>query len=321
MNIKFILMNVISALIILVGIGAILYYIYEGTVSGHVNNFNKAFVDINRFVNRNDESCEEYLNNVAKLYDVNAVIADVNGDILLKSKNVEGDKLDVEKIRKWLNREYKDGNVYQVYDITIDGKEEKLYIYEKYNEIDEKKYTDNELLMILLSPVIIAMLLTFFLTSRKVKYIKQIAEGAVEFSNGNLDYRIQKKGMDELGFLAESMNSMAEKLKENIEKERAQEEFKTELITNVSHDLRTPLTSLIAYMQLVGDEKTTEENKKKYTAVSIEKAYKLNKLIEDLFEYSKLESGGISLNKREANVVEILEQSIGELFVEAQKEI
>ncbi len=173
--------------------------------------------------------------------------------------------------------------------------------------------------MILLSPVIIAMLLTFFLTSRKVKYIKQIAEGAVEFSNGNLDYRIQKKGMDELGFLAESMNSMAEKLKENIEKERAQEEFKTELITNVSHDLRTPLTSLIAYMQLVGDEKTTEENKKKYTAVSIEKAYKLNKLIEDLFEYSKLESGGISLNKREANVVEILEQSIGELFVEAQK--
>ncbi len=97
LNIKFILMNVISALIILVGIGAILYYIYEGTVSGHVNNFNKAFVDINRFVNRNDESCEEYLNNVAKLYDVNAVIADVNGDILLKSKNVEGDKLDVEK--------------------------------------------------------------------------------------------------------------------------------------------------------------------------------------------------------------------------------
>lgn len=200
MNIKFILMNVISVLIILVGIGAILYYIYEGTVSGHVNNFNKAFVDINRFVNRNDESCEEYLNNVAKLYDVNAVIADADGNILLKSKNVEGDKLDVEKIRKWLNREYKDGNVYQVYDITIDGKEEKLYIYKKYNEIDEKKYTDNELLIILLSPVIAAMLLTFFLTSRKVKYIKQIAEGAVEFSNGNLDYRIQKKGMDELGF-------------------------------------------------------------------------------------------------------------------------
>lgn len=125
MNIKFILMNVISALIILVGIGAILYYIYEGTVSGHVNNFNKAFVDINRFVNRNDESCEEYLNNVAKLYNVNAVIADADGNILLKSKNVEGDKLDVEKIHKWLNREYKDGNVYQVYDITIDGKGEK----------------------------------------------------------------------------------------------------------------------------------------------------------------------------------------------------
>ncbi len=319
LNIKFILMNVLSVLIISVGIGTILYCFYRGTVFGHVNNFNKAFVDINRFVNRNDESCEEYLNNVAKLYDVNAVVADVDGNILLKSESVEGDKLDVEKIHKWFQREYKDGNVYQVYDITIDGKQEKLYIYKKYAEIDENKYSDNELLCILFSPVIMAMLLTFFLTNRKVKYIKKIAEGAVEFSNGNLDYRIQKKGMDELAFLAESMNSMAERLKENIERERAQEKFKTELITNVSHDLRTPLTSLIAYMQLVGDEKTTEENKKKYTTVSIEKAYKLKQLIEDLFEYSKLESGGISLNKREANVVEILEQSIGELFIEAQK--
>jgi len=168
-------------------------------------------------------------------------------------------------------------------------------------------------------PVIIAILLIYLLTNKKVKYIKTIAEGASEFSNGNLDYRIKKKGRDELGFLAQSLNSMAEKLKENMENERAQEMFKAELITNVSHDLRTPLTSLIAYLQLVDDEKTTEENKKKYTGISIEKSYKLKQLIEDLFEYSKLECGGITLEKSEADIIEIIEQSIGELFIEAQK--
>lgn len=315
LNIKFILINVLSVLIIVCGIYGIMSFYNANTTSGKVNNFNSAFVAAREFISRNDSSCEEYLNNVAELYSVNAAVIDRDGKILLKSKKVKEDKLDVEILRKWFQERYNDGNFYQMYDITIDNNTEKLVIWTE----QPMHYSEEKMLCILMIPVIIAMLITFFLTNRKVKYIKTISEGAVEFSNGNLDYRIKKKGNDELGFLAQSMNDMAAKLKENMEKERAQEKFKTELITNVSHDLRTPLTSLIAYMQLVGDEKTTEENKKKYTAVSIEKAYKLKQLIEDLFEYSKLESGGIYLNKSQVNIVEILEQSIGELFIEAQK--
>ncbi|GAA0076031.1 ATP-binding protein [Clostridium sp. CTA-5] len=318
LNIKSILMNVISFIIILSGISAILYSVYIENPYTVVNAFNRAFVDAEKFVNRNDDSCQEYLNNVAELNNVSAAVIDTEGTILLKSRNIKENKFDMEKLDKWFHREYEDGNFYQIYDITIDNKDQKLLIYRKYNPW-YLGLNDKELLCILMTPAILAMLLTFFLTNRKVRYIKTIANGAIEFSSGNLDYRIEKKGNDELEFLAQSMNNMAIKLKENIEKERAQEKFKTELITNVSHDLRTPLTSLIAYMQLVEDEKTTKENKKKYTAISIEKAYKLKQLIEDLFEYSKLESGGISLNKSEVNVVEILEQSIGELFIEAQK--
>lgn len=315
LSIKFILMNVMSVLIIIVGIYGIKSFFNENTTVEKMNNLNSAFVKAQVYVNRNDKSCEEYLESVAKLYNVHAVVMDKDGQILLKSQNIKEDKIDIEKINDWFHEKYEDGNFYQEYYITIDNKTETLLIWDK----EPVRYSDMTMLYILMIPVIIAMVLTFFLTNKKVKCIKKIAEGAVEFSNGDLDYRIKKVSNDELGFLAEKMNDMALKLKENMEKERAQEKFKTELITNVSHDLRTPLTSLIAYMQLVGDENTTEENKKKYTDVSIEKAYKLKQLIEDLFEYSKLESGGISLNKSQVNIVEILEQSIGELFIEAQK--
>nr|WP_315066073.1 HAMP domain-containing sensor histidine kinase [uncultured Clostridium sp.] len=318
LNVKFILMNILSLFIIMGGIAGIIYSIYINSPDGNVIDFNSAFIDAERFVNRNDDSCKEYLNNVAKLHKVNAAVIDRDGKILLKSKGIKEDEFDMDKLHKWFHREYEDGNFYQIYDITIDNKLEQLIIYRNYNQW-YKPLDDNGILCILMIPAVIAMLLMFFLINRKVKYIKTMAKGAEEFSIGNLDYRIKRKGNDELGFLAQSMNDMAGKLKENMEKERAQEKFKSELITNVSHDLRTPLTSLIAYLQLTGDEKTSQENKEKYTDISIEKAYKLKQLIEDLFEYSKLESGGISLNKSEVNVVEILEQSIGELFIEAQK--
>lgn len=313
LNIKFIIINIISLLIVIGGVSVIQSFF--GTTAEYINNFNSTFVDANNFVNRNDKSCEEYLENVADLHDVNAAVIDRTGKVLLKSKNVKEDKINIENIYKWYHREYEDGNMYQMYDITIDNIPEKLLVWNK----KPIHYNENMILLILMIPVIIAMLLIYFLTNKKVKYIKTIAKGASEFSNGNLDYRIEKKGRDELGFLAQSLNSMAEKLKENMENERAQEMFKGELITNVSHDLRTPLTSLIAYLQLVDDEKTTEENKKKYTGISIEKAYKLKQLIEDLFEYSKLECGGITLEKSEADIIEIIEQSIGELFIEAEK--
>lgn len=313
LNVKFILINIIG--IIIIGFGISRAFLYYSNIEGKINDFNGAFVDAQKFVNKNNNGCEDYLNSVAENHNVNAAVIDENGKVLMKSNNVKEDKFDMEKLEEWFQERYDDGNFYQQYYIAIDNQTEKLLIWNSKSNI----YTPKIIIGILSTSVAVAMLLIYILTNRKVKYIKTIAKGAVEFSSGNLDYRIEKKGNDELGLLAQSMNDMAVKLKENIERERAQEKFKTELITNVSHDLRTPLTSLIAYIQLVENEKTTEYNKKKYTAISIEKAYKLKQLIEDLFEYSKLESGGIHLNKSEVNVVEILEQSIGELFMESQK--
>ncbi|MEW9096271.1 MAG: HAMP domain-containing sensor histidine kinase [Clostridiaceae bacterium] len=167
--------------------------------------------------------------------------------------------------------------------------------------------------------IITILLLIYLLVRRKAEYIKSICNGIKIISEGNLDYKIEVKGNDELAILAKEINSMSLKLKNKIEEERAAERLKSELITNVSHDLRTPLTALIGYIQLAADDKMSFEDKDKYAKISLEKSKKLKVLIDDLFEYSKLESGGIKLEKVKVNIIEIIEQSIGELSIKAKE--
>lgn len=163
------------------------------------------------------------------------------------------------------------------------------------------------------------LLLIYLSVRRKAEYIKNICAGIKIISEGNLNYRIGIKGYDELAILAKEINNMSLKLKNKIEEEKAAERLKSELITNVSHDLRTPLTSLIGYIQLAVNDNISSEDKDKYIKISLEKSKKLKSLIDDLFEYSKLESGGIKLEKARVNIVEIIEQSIGELSIQAKE--
>ena len=275
--------------------------LYNKSLDGMVNKFNKSYVEISRFVNRNDKGCEEYLNSVSKLRNVMVAIYDYNsGEILMKSENVALDKIDVQMIHKIFKGKYESGNFYQHYEIRLDGKEYDMLIWDKEYSRKDLEYKS---IFIIITCSLLAVLNIYFFAARKVKYIKSLTKGIDEFSKGNLDYNIVKKGRDELSHLAEGMNLMAENLKSSMEAEKKQDRFKTELITNVSHDLRTPLTSLVGYLELVKDEKTSEDNRKKYTNIAIEKAYKLKTLIGDLFDYSKLECGGITLEKNNINII------------------
>lgn len=163
------------------------------------------------------------------------------------------------------------------------------------------------------------LMIIYLLVNRKATYIKNICAGIKIISEGNLDYKIKLQGHDELAILAKEINNMSLELKNKIEEERAAERLKSELITNVSHDLRTPLTALIGYIQLAADDNANFEDKDKYAKISLEKSKKLKVLIDDLFEYSKLESGGIKLEKVKVNIIEIIEQSIGELSIQAKE--
>ncbi len=160
----------------------------------------------------------------------------------------------------------------------------------------------------------------FYITKRKMKQIEAMAQGVKEIEKGNLAYRIEKKGEDEIAALTENINNMAEELMVNIEKERKLEKQKNELITNVSHDLRTPLTSIMGYLRLLRDSKyENKEQHDEYMRIAFAKSEQLKNLIEDLFEYTKLTNEKVVLEKQEVCMNELLDQLIEELVPQAEE--
>lgn len=311
---KFILVNLVAISIIIMGLAYGITKLNDDTyINSTINTFNSAYIAISKFVKSDDYKAKDYLDKVAKYYGVNVAVVDMKGNIVIKSESVSEEKIDMGKIKKVFQDKYDDGNAYQLYDISINSIDKKLLIWKPV-----KKNGVEVFVIILIISVLLAIWIMYIFVNSKVSYIKKIVKGSKEFSQGNLKFRIDEKGKDELQTLANAMNDMAKKLEENIEKDKAEERFKTELITNVSHDLRTPLTSLIGYIQLLDNKTIDDKNKDKYIKISLQKAYRLKNLLEDLFEYSKLECGQIKLNKSLVNIVEVIEQSIGELFMEAK---
>lgn len=147
---------------------------------------------------------------------------------------------------------------------------------------------------------------------RRIRTLNSIMAGTEEIISGNLDYTIQTKGKGDLVKLASNINSMRESFKEALSREMKSERFKSELITNVSHDLKTPLTSIVNYIELLKKEDLTHEEIKDYIGILDRKSSRLRVLIEDLFEASKMASGSVELNIEKVDVTELLSQASAE---------
>lgn len=162
---------------------------------------------------------------------------------------------------------------------------------------------------------LISFALAFYkLTRRLVAYIIDLADGLQIISEGNLKYRVPVIRKDELGRVALNINRMTERLQQQIEKERKAESSKMELITGVSHDLRTPLTSIIGYLELLRtDSYQNKEEHTRFVQNTYNKAIHLKKLIEDLFEYTRLTTSDIQLNWKSVDVHQLLEQMLFEI--------
>lgn len=128
-----------------------------------------------------------------------------------------------------------------------------------------------------------------YLINKKVKYLDEISDGIKVIASGDLKHRIAIVGDDEVSNIANNINVMAAEINDRIEAQKASEKTKTELITNVSHDLRTPLTSIMGYIGLLKDKRyKSKEEMEEYLEIAFNKSEKLKILIEDLFEYTKL---------------------------------
>lgn len=140
------------------------------------------------------------------------------------------------------------------------------------------------------------------MTRKSLQYISLISKSIAVISKGNLDENIPILSKDELGNLAGSINNMAQKLK-------SIEQAKNDLVTNISHDLRTPLTSVLGYLQLL-KMKDAREKYDLYVDTALAKCYELKNMINDLLELSKLNSQEIKIHPTLINLGELINQVI-----------
>lgn len=140
----------------------------------------------------------------------------------------------------------------------------------------------------------------------------KIVLGAHKISQGDLNYQIEGSSIAVLDVLAKDINNMRSGLGNAIKNEVKSERMKTELITNVSHDLKTPLTSIINYVDLIKKGDFTKDEIEDYIKIIDRKSQRLKVLIEDLFEASSAASGEMELNIEKLDIVALLKQSIAE---------
>lgn len=249
-------------------------------------------------------------------------ITNLDGKILYKSQNVVETQIDVFTALKKAteikfenqlynstpyisdNREYL--NVY-----PVNFKDSKAYVIIKALPDGKIRYeeTDAQSFFPALLGVITFILLFYIITNRKMHYIETIANGLLQISKGDLKYRINIFGNDELTSLANNINHMTGELDSKIQAERNAEKVKNELITNVSHDLRTPLTSIKGYLDLIKNHKyENDEQLNDYVNIAYNKSEKLSLLINDLFEYTKLSNNGTQLYCKVICIDELLDQ-------------
>ncbi|MDU4891291.1 MAG: HAMP domain-containing sensor histidine kinase [Clostridium sp.] len=163
------------------------------------------------------------------------------------------------------------------------------------------------LTMVLVPITIVIRIIESVNNSEKLlKYLNKIEVG-------DIDVTINPETLGNFKNLGIALNKLKINYTNKIEAGIKNEKLKTELITNVSHDLKTPLTSIVNYVDILKDENLSQEEIRDYISILDNKATKLQSLVEDLFEMSKMTSGQIILEKSNVDMVELIHQNLGEL--------
>lgn len=250
-------------------------------------------------------------------YDLGFLILDNDDNVLYKTKKI---KINYNLEDAYLNTMNKLAGYINIKDyynfackipLKIDNKIFVLWII----ATPLSNYTDASLSSNMFLLLLLSILIFYLITRPRIRYIKEICTGLNEIAAGNLKFRIRKKGHDELTGIAENINNMAENVQKNLEHEKKLEESKQTLITNMAHDLRSPLTSIIGFLQMVvnNDYKSNSEMYK-FIDTALRKSENMQKLSDDLFMFTKLNASDIKLNFTSVCINELIEQIIDEFY-------
>lgn len=171
-------------------------------------------------------------------------------------------------------------------------------------------FSDNKML-----PLIIIALICFMLYKiiKIIKEYSQIENKLKDVYNGNNQTELKEEDFSMVfKSSVKYLNNISNGLENAVQERMKSEKMKAELITNVSHDIKTPLTSIINYVDLLKKEDIANEKANEYINILDNKSQRLKKLTEDLIEASKVSTGNVSLNLEKINIVELIKQAIGE---------
>ena len=169
---------------------------------------------------------------------------------------------------------------------------------------------DSSALMLLFALVFTALAVFALLRYSRKLYL--LVQGAKTASGGHYNTHIAVTG-GELGSIADSINNISDGINIAVVERLKSERLKTELITNISHDIRTPLTSLITYTDLLKSEGLDAEKAPEYLEILIQKSARLKTLTDDLFEASKAASGNIEVHVENLDLADFVRQVLGEI--------
>lgn len=175
-----------------------------------------------------------------------------------------------------------------------------------------KRERPDEVMLIACGLVVFDCAVGVVLFKRNAERI-EIVDGITKIRDGEVEYKLEAESLHGANReLADAVNNIGEGIRKAVKTSMKDEQLKTDLITNVSHDIKTPLTSIISYVDLLKRLKLQEEPAKSYIDILDAKAQRLKQLTDDLVEASKISSGNIELNREKLNLTELLNQSIGE---------
>lgn len=161
----------------------------------------------------------------------------------------------------------------------------------------------------------LSFLYFYLLTRRYVAYFREISRGINQLAGGDFTNRVHVPSGDEFGEIARDINLASEKLQQAVERGDFAENSKEQLVLNLAHDLRTPLTSVIGYLDFILQGKDlTAEQMKHYTTIAYTKSQRLEKLIDELFEITRMNYGKLSIHRRPLDLSELLTQLTEEMY-------
>ena len=200
------------------------------------------------------------------------------------------------------------------YTLNIDKLKTQIYVYGKTIPDTEYCYVilmsidpidatssviTSQLIYITIISLILSTIISLFMSKRLSKPIKKMNDTAKKLSKGDYNIVFEKCGYEELDELADTLNKATNSLERT-------DEIKRELIANVSHDLKTPLTMIKAYSEMIRDlSGDNKEKREEHLKVIIDETDRLTRLVNDMMDLSKIESGIISINKEKINFTEM----------------